>query len=131
MCGSYIETIRPVAEVIGIAKIVPPEGWKPPDTPMKDHINKLLPTKKQALHCLMNVRLTAQPSRVAGVGGFSTELQAPVPVSPRWPSSAWLGTDQTIKQANDQTGCLPRAEVDLSPGLRDIARYFIGSLWIV
>lgn len=67
-CGSYIETIRPVAEMYGIAKIVPPDGWKPPDTPMKEHINKLLPTKKQALHCLMNVRPRAHGANGAGSG---------------------------------------------------------------
>lgn len=52
----YVESIRPLAESYGIAKIVPPEGWSPPPTPLTQHSRKLLPTKKQALHSLMNVR---------------------------------------------------------------------------
>lgn len=54
--GSFIESIRPTAESYGIAKIVPPAGWKPPPTPMSLHARKRAPTKKQALHSLMNVR---------------------------------------------------------------------------
>lgn len=54
--GSYIESIRPTAESFGIAKIVPPVGWDPPPTPLRPHARKLVPTKKQALHSLMNVR---------------------------------------------------------------------------
>ncbi|CAN0209912.1 unnamed protein product, partial [Scytosiphon promiscuus] len=51
---TYVESIRPLAESYGIAKIVPPEGWSPPPTPLTQHSRKLLPTKKQALHSLMN-----------------------------------------------------------------------------
>lgn len=45
-----------MAESYGIAKIVPPKGWNPPPTPMNLHARKRVPTKKQALHSLMNVR---------------------------------------------------------------------------
>ncbi|CAM9522213.1 unnamed protein product [Ectocarpus sp. 4 AP-2014] len=51
---TYIESIRPTAESFGIAKIVPPVGWDPPPTPLRPHSRKLVPTKKQALHSLMN-----------------------------------------------------------------------------
>ncbi|CAM9907210.1 unnamed protein product, partial [Hapterophycus canaliculatus] len=44
---TYIESIRPIAEGYGIAKIVPPVGWSPPPTPLTQHSRKLLPTKKQ------------------------------------------------------------------------------------
>lgn len=60
---SYVELIRPRAESYGIAKIVPPAGWKPPATPMHLHATKRVPTKKQALHSLMNVGGCSCPPR--------------------------------------------------------------------
>lgn len=64
--GRYIESIRTVAEVQGIAKIVPPEGWVLPPTPMEGHKQKLLRTKKQSIHTLMNVRKIKLALRVVG-----------------------------------------------------------------
>ncbi|CAN0289527.1 unnamed protein product, partial [Discosporangium mesarthrocarpum] len=56
----YIESIRPIVEGYGIAKIVPPDGWNPPQTNVVYHAHKPIPTKKQALHNLMKIRLHEQ-----------------------------------------------------------------------
>lgn len=47
----YLETIRPIAEKYGIAKIVPPEGWNPPFT-LNAECDKKFQTKDQSIHRL-------------------------------------------------------------------------------
>lgn len=57
--GRYVESIRGIAEKAGIAKIVPPDGWKPGKTSFGPHNEKVTPTKRQEVRNLINVRGTA------------------------------------------------------------------------
>jgi len=48
---AYIEKIRPEAEMFGICKIVPPEGWNPPCQIKLDN-PRVFPTKRQKINTL-------------------------------------------------------------------------------
>mmetsp|Transcript_1069 Transcript_1069/g.1718 ORF Transcript_1069/g.1718 Transcript_1069/m.1718 type:complete len:305 (+) Transcript_1069:140-1054(+) len=98
---SYIESIRDEAEKYGVVKIVPPEGWNPPDRINFDSDYKM-PTKKQNISSLQQG------------GGFDDGAFYTLKEYKRMADSF------AQKWYNEHYGCLPATDVPKE----DIARSY-------